>query len=747
MEGNLDAAEPLCRAALQVQPDNVEALHLSGLIAFQHAHFDEAERAFGQALRVNPNAVDALVDRGRALLALNRTSEALASLEAALAIGPATAGELCQQGVALQVLGRHADALVHFEKALAARADHVPAISGVGQLLEALGRSDEALAVYGRAIALLGDSAIIRNDRANALFRAGRIDDAMADWETALALAPQLVVAWMSRGNAFHTLGRSELALGAYDVVSELRPDDPSAPYNRGVVLQAIGRLEEALAAYDWALSIRPNLVDALHNRGNLHSKLNRSREALADFERVLELVPDYPHVAGSIAIERARMCDWRSRDRDVQRVVEGIRLGKPVCVPLVALAVSDQPAIQLACAVDHVADRHPMSGILLWNGEDYRHDRIRVAFLSCDFHDHATSFLIAGMFEQHARERFQYTGLSMGPDVASATRDRIKAGVDRFIDVRGKSGAEIAATVRGLEIDIAVDLMGFTGDSRPDIFARRSAPVQVNFLGYPGTMGAEYIDYIIADRFVIPDELRVHYAEHVVLLPDSFQPNDAMRRIADVTPSRAAVGLPESGFVFCSFNNNYKISPDTFAVWMRLLQRTPGSVLWLFAGNDAVKANLRREAESLGVAPDRLVFASHMLYAEHLARFRLADLFLDTLPFNGGATASDALWAGVPVVSCAGQAFAARMAGSLLHAVGLPELVTYSPEDYEALALQLANDPPRLAAIKQRLARNRETFPLFDTARYCRNIEAAWVTMWEKTQRGERPGSFAVSR
>ena len=351
----------------------------------------------------------------------------------------------------------------------------------------------------------------------------------------------------------------------------------------------------------------------------------------------------------------------------------------------------------------------------------------------------------MAGLFEKHDRERFETIAMSFLPEDPSATGQRVKAAFSRFVDVSRASDREVAGLMRELEVDIAVDLMGFTADNRTAIFAHRAAPIQVNYLGFPATMGADYIDYIIADRFVIPEDKRAYCSEQVVYLPESFQANDDQRKIGETIPTRLEAGLPETGFVFCSFNNSYKINPAIFDVWMRLLKTVAGSVLWLVADSLSVQNNLRREAGKRDVEASQLIFAPRLPYADHLARFRLADLFLDTLPFNAAATASDALWAGVPVLTCAGEAFASRIAGSLLNAVGLPDLITYSMEDYEALALKLATTPAMLSELRARLARNRTTHPLFDTDRFRRHIEAAYITMWERVQRGEPPVSFAV--
>jgi protein O-GlcNAc transferase len=778
-QGNLDDAEQLCHAVLRDRPGDFDAKHLLGVIRLQQTRYDEAERLLTEALNINPNSVDALAGRGSALLGLGRPSDALASFESALAINSELPEVHVDRGAALQFLGRPADALASYDRALKIRPDFLPALtdranvlqvlhrhddaiadltqalavapddfaslSGLGHALDAQDRREEALAAYERALAVRPGDVALLNARASALYRLGRHAEAMIEWDRALASDSRLVPALVGRGNVLHVLGRSEEALADFDKAIEASPDYAVAPYNRGIVLNELGRYDEAIAAYQWAIAIKPDFVQALFNCGALLSERNRHEEAIASFERVLAADPEYPLALGNLAYVEAQCCSWQGRDQVVQRVEEGVRRGKPVNVPLAFLALSPDAEAQRICAASLVANKHPSSPHPLWTGEVYGHDRIRVAYVSADFHEHALAILIAGLFEQHDHDRFETTGIVFGPDKQSPLRSRIETTFDQVVDIRRKSDAEAAQLVRELEIDIAVDLMGFTNGSRTGIFAHRPAPVQVNYLGYPGTMGAEYMDYILADRYLIPDTLRRHYAENVVYLPDTFQVNDAKRRVSDVTPSRSDVGLPLEGFVFCAFNNSFKITPDVFAVWMRLLDRVPGSVLWLIANNSLVEANLRREAQDRGVAPNRLVFAPRLPYPEHLARYRLADLFLDTLPFNAGTTASDALWAGLPVLTCSGEAFAARMAGSLLHAVGLPELITHSLADYEALAFQLATDAPRLFSIRQELARNRDTYPLFDTDRFRRNLEAAFRTMWEKTQRGETPASFAV--
>jgi predicted O-linked N-acetylglucosamine transferase (SPINDLY family) len=442
-------------------------------------------------------------------------------------------------------------------------------------------------------------------------------------------------------------------------------------------------------------------------------------------------------------------VCDWANFDADRAELERAVGEGALVSLPLHLLACSSDPLIELACARSYFEDKLAAPFVPLWRGERYSHARIRVAYLSSDLRDHPVATLAAGLFERHDRSRFETIAISTGPAATSPMRTRLEAAFDRFIDARERDDAEIARLIRDLEVDIVVDLSGNTeGEgARPAVLAHRPAPVQVNYLGYAGTMGKSHWDYILADRFVIPEASRHAYVEQVVELPDTFMVNDDRRQISEHVPSRADAGLPESGLVLCCFNSAHKITPEMFEIWMRLLCASQGSVLWLPSMHPAGIANLRREAQARGVAAERLVFAPKVARSEdHLARIRLADLFVDTLYYNAHATAVDALVAGVPVLTCSGATFASRVAGSLLGAAGLPELITTSLTDYESQALRLARDPALLSSLRQRLARDRATLALFDTARFTRHLEAAYVTMVDRSRRGEPPRGFAVA-
>ncbi len=711
-QGELAQAEALYRAILQQAPKHFDALHLLGVIACQRTQYEAAVRLIGEALQLDPNSAAAHSNQGIALSGLKRPAEALACYDRALALRPDYAEALNNRGTALRELGRDGEALASYEAALRLRPDDVAAWLNHARTLHHLERYEEALASYDRALTITPGDAETLNNRGEALRRLRRDAEALASYERALAI----------------------------------KPDFFEALNNRGIVLFALKRPAEALACYDRALALRPDHAEVMNNRGLALSTLARHEEAAAQFTRLLSIAPDFENARGNLLSARLQCCDWRDYERDVASIVRDVAGGKRAAYPLTFLSVSASPSDQLACARLYSRHRYPTAEAPLWQGERYRHERIRIAYLSADFRPHAVAYLIAELFETHDRARFEITAISFGRDDTSDMRQRLERAFDRFIEMRGKSDREVALLLKALEIDIAVDLTGYTKDGRAGILAFRPAPVQVNYLGYPGTMGADFIDYILADPVIIPEDQQRFYSEKIAYLPDTYQPNDSKRRIAEPTPTRGEAGLPETGFVFCSFNNSFKITPPVFDIWMRLLRQVQGSVLWLLEDNETALRNLRREAEQRGVAKDRLVFAPRLAMEDHLARHRLADLLLDTLPYNAHTTASDALWTGLPVVTCLGAGFAARVAGSLLNAVGLPELVTRSRAEYEALALALARDKDRLTSIRAKLAQNRGVFPLFDAERFRRHIESAFETMWQRSQRGEPPASFAVA-
>jgi protein O-GlcNAc transferase len=562
--------------------------------------------------------------------------------------------------------------------------------------------------------------------------------------QRAAQLQPADTGTWVNLCAALRSLRRLDEALASADRALQLNPQLPEALANRGNVLMDLDRTEEALASYERALSLRPRYAEALNGKGSALRALKRHDEAARCYAALLEAAAGHPYALGYLQYSRLNACDWTDYESTALAIESQAAAGAAVCVPFALLPISTSSQAQLACAQTYVRQT-VTSPAPLWTGERYRHDRIRVAYLSSDFREHAVGYLMAELFELHDSQRFELTGVSFGSDDGSATHRRLAGAFKEFVDVRGLSDKDVAAVLRQKEIDIAVDLNGFTQNGRPGILACRPAPVQVNYLGYPGTMGAAWIDYIVADAWVIPPGDDRFYSEKVVRLPGSYQVNDRRRTVGARAPSRAQAGLPPDGFVFCCFNNNFKIDPPVFQIWMRLLAAVPGSVLWLLADNAAATRNLQAHAARQGVDPTRLVFAPRQSQGEHLARHCLADLFLDTAPYGAHTGASDALWTGLPVVTCVGATFSSRVAASLLNAAGLPELVTQSWADYESLALDLARTPERLAGVHKELSQLRGTCALFDTARFCRALEAAFSRMHQRSENGLAPESFSL--
>jgi predicted O-linked N-acetylglucosamine transferase (SPINDLY family) len=573
----------------------------------------------------------------------------------------------------------------------------------------------------------------------------GDLQSAELVLEQEIKAYPDLVDAHNALGVALINQSRREDALAVFLDAARLDPRSAESNNNVGNVLNELGRYEEAAIYLQRAIDAKPELADAHHNLGMVLQCLKRHEEAIASLQKALSIAPQMTYTLSYLLWNELSICRWAGLGPRIESLRTQLRDRNIAAAPFTFVAVSQSPEEQRLCAELHVRQAFPVRPTPLWNGTLYRHGKIRLAYLSGDFHEHATAQLTAELFDLHDRSKFEIFGISYGPDDRSPMRERLMRSFDRFVDARLLADANVARMLSELEVDIAIDLKGHTTDARLGILAHRPAPIQVDYLGFPGTTGADFIDYIVADRFVLPEEHQRFYSEKVVYLPDCYQVNDSRRAIPDRTATRIEAGLPQNGFVFCCFNNNYKINPQMFDVWMRLLRQIPRSVLWLLEDNGTAKENLRNEAQARGVPSASLVFAPRLPHPDHLARHRLADLFLDTLPYNAHTTASDALWAGLPLLSCAGGTFAGRVAGSLLRGIGLSELVTHSLQDYEALALKLAKDSQLRGKLRAKLARNRSGEPLFNTDRFRRHIESAYLTMWETWQRGGRPRAFAV--
>jgi predicted O-linked N-acetylglucosamine transferase (SPINDLY family) len=711
-EGRTSEAEALCADVIRQEPAHAVALHLLGLASLRRGNPAGGIAFLRSSLRSNPN--DALVhcNLGNALREAGQSAAAAESYRQALRIAPQFAGAHYGHGNALMDLCRVAEALDSFDRAIALQPDHVDA----------------------------------HNNRGNALLALGEPQRAVESYRRALELRPKFGLAIGNMAKALAALEKFEDALRYYDRLLMLSPDDPEAAYGRGLARRRLRQHDLALDDFERAHRLAPQSSEYLYRKAEALRDLGRYSQAAAAFHEVLKITPDREFALGNFLHARLQVCDWDGYEKHVERALREVAEGKRAYFPGPFLSVADSAEAQWRCARAFASGATTTRTPALWTGERYRHDRIRVAYVSADFRDHPVSTLLVGVLESHDRARFEIHGVALAGAQPTPLAQRVRSAFDQFSEVSGNSDREIAVLLREREIDIVVDLMGLSGSGRPGIFAHRPAPVQLSYLGYCATTASPDIDYLIADRIVIPAEERHCYTEQVVYLPDCYQPSDDQRAIAPDTPSRGSCGLPEDAFVFCCFNTHYKIAPRFFDAWMRLLKATPGSVLWLSAAAQDVVENLRSEAAAHDVAPQRLVFAPRLARPEeHLARYRRADLFLDTLPFNAHATASDALWAALPVLTCRGGSFAGRVAASLLTALRMPELITTSLEEYESRALELASHPVQLRALRERLQVHRRNSPLFDTARYCAHLEKAYSAMFDKAQRGQPPASFAV--
>ncbi len=692
-------------------PPGTDELNSAGLSAFRSGQSEQGARLLSESLRINPNQPFAHVGIATFLLNAGRPAEALDHLNLALQLNP-----------------RLPEA--HYVR---------------GNVLLSLSRHTEAIASYDQAVTLEPTFAAALNNRGTALHRSHRLDEALLSFQQALRVRPAHPGTLNNLANLLRDCGDPEGSIALCDQALALRPAYPGALTNKGNALLRLHRQQEAIANFDRALAIDSAFSLAWQSKGVALSEIRLAAESIDCLRRAFEMNPQADYALANLRFAGLNVCDWTSEESRRQALLESNSNGANADLPFTFLSVSDRAAAQLRCARTYVAREGGAIGAGLCAGTGYAHDRIRLAYLSGDFRDHAVAFLITGALEQHDRQRFETIALSLRPEDPGHYGQRIKRAAEHFIDVSGLSDAQAAARIRELEVDILVDLAGFTRGARCGILARRPAPIQVNYLGFPATLGAPYIDYLIADEFLIPVQSRPHYAEHIAYLPECFQANDDQRPRSAHVPTRSEAGLPASAIVLCCFNNSYKINPTFFSVWMRLLQATADSVLWLVADEELTQQNLRREAQQRGVDPQRLIFAARLPYAQHLARLALADLFLDTLPFNGGTTVSDALWASLPVLTCAGEAMAARMAGSLLHSIGLSELISFDLAQYERLALELLHDRPRLAALRSRIASARSSATLFNTARLTRHLEAAYRHMHQTHQQHLPAQHFTV--
>ena len=725
-------AEQLLHKYLTIEVRDFEATHLLAIVYASMGKHEIAIHYYKSALVLNSNDPLLLSNFASSLNFLGQNQEALEQFKRVIQITPDDPDLLYNLGNIYYDLKNFDEAIIHYDQAIKLNPEAYLVHQNYGKVLFDLKQYLDAIKHYDQALAINKELIECLVNKGAALNELKRYEEAITHYDKALSINPDYAEAYCNKGVTLIELKRYEEAITHCDKALSLRFDYANAWFNKGLALNELKRYEEAITHYDKALSINPDYAEAYCNKGVTLIELKRYEEAITHCDKALSLKPDIDWLLGNLLYSRIQICEWSEIESDTQTLIINIQKNKRIISPFTALALIDDPKVHKLCAKIYVENQHPMNLTLGQISKRSKKDKLRIGYFSADFRNHAVSILMAELFELHNKERFEIFAFSFGPNDGSTLRFRLSQSFKQFIDVRSMSDKQIAELSRKLEIDIAVDLGGYTANNRMGIFSYRTAPIQVSYIGYLGTTGAQYIDYLIADRTIIPEGMEKYYTEKIVFLPN-YQCNDRKRKISERIFTRQDLGLPESIFIFCCLNNNYKISPSIFDSWMKILKAVKHSVLLMYAENPWVEKNLKKEAESRGVDSNRLIFCTHAPPDEYLARYRACDLFLDTSPYNAGATASDALWAGLPVITVPGRTFSSRIAASLLHSIGIPELVLKSNTEYEELAVELANNAEKLNSIKQKLLNNRLSTALFDTPLFAKNIELAYMKMHER--------------
>jgi predicted O-linked N-acetylglucosamine transferase (SPINDLY family) len=709
--GNFDSADSILKRVVQVDSKNLPALHILGLIKASQSNYREATDYLVRAARIHPNDASIQYNLAKVLSDSGNDKDALAHHKKTVALDPNNPEAWLNYGKTVSNLARYDDALKCYDKALSLRSHYVEAALNKGATLKELKRYEDAIAFANQA----------------------------------LVMDPNLAEAWSNKGGALKELKRYDEAIAHYDKALSLKPDYAEGWSNKGVTLHELKLYDEAIAHYDKALSLKPDYFEAWSNKGVTLNLIKKHSESAQCYQKALEFNVKDSYLLGQAHHQMMLGCDWADYEKNINKIFHLVNKGRKGAEPFGFQGIAISEELLKKCAEIYSNESFPQLDNLS-KFSQYRHHKIRIGYLCGEFRNQATSILMTRVWELCDKSKFEIFAFDNGWDDGSEYRQRIAGAISNVFDISRLSDLDTAKLIQHNEIDILINLNGFFGLARQGVFSYKPTPIQVNYLGFPGTMGIKYMDYIIADKVVIPEESKIHYVEKLVYLPNSYQANDDIRKISDRKFSKVELGLPNDAFVFTCFNNNYKITPTIFDSWMRILSRVQGSVLWLLADNPVAKDNLIKEAFARGIDSCRLVFAGRLPISEHLARHDLADLFLDTLPYNAHTTCSDALWAGLPVLTMMGHTFPGRVSSSLLSAVGLNDLVTHTQDEYEDLAVELATNPKKLAEIKLKLASNRVTAPLFDTPLFAKNLEAAYIKMYERYKANLQPDHIFIT-
>ena len=751
--GNFDGAELMLKRVLQVDSKNLTGLHVLGLIKASQANYKEAADFLGRAARIDPNEASIQYNLAKALTDSGNDKEAVIHHKKAVALAPNNPEAWLNYGKTASNLGRYEDALVWYSKALSLRPDYAEAALNKGAALNELKRYEEAMTFTELGLAINPNLAEAWSNRGVSLKELKRYEEAIDCYDRALKLKPDYHEAWSNKGVTLHALKHFDEAIDCYDRALSLKPDYHEAWLNKGVTLNELKHFDGAIDCYDRVLSLKPDFIDALVNKGMALSRSNMPEEALDSYKRAMEIEGDYAGLIGYILHAKLQLCDWTNIYVDLLNFENELKENTKVVDPFLALLLSDNLEVQKKSSEIYAKEKFILSADLGPILKRPAGPKLRLGYFSSDLYYHPVSIWLTEQLEHHDKSQFELFAFSF-TQVKDPMRARLENVFDHFIEVDGKSDLEIAQISRTLGIDIAFDLCVYTGEARPGIFAIRAAPIQVSHLGFPGTSGSSCIDYIISDSHALPEQAKQFYTEKIAYVPCAYT-YDKERQLGTEILTRAQFGLPQNSFVFTCQNGSYKIMPEVFGIWMDILKAVPGSVLWLMQPNPTATQNLIKSALSHGIESDRLIFTKREVVAadqekarisRYLASYRLADLFLDTWPYNAGTTAVDALFAGLPVLTKAGASPVSRMATSALNAIEMPELITKTAADYRTLAIELATDPKKLNLIRDKLASNKLKSPLFDSVTNTKYLESAYLRMYERYQADLQPDHIVIT-
>ena len=742
--GQMNEALESLKKAISAEPNYVDA-HYNLAITFKElGRLDESVKSYQKTIEINPNFAQAYNNLGNVFNQLGKTKAGIECFEKAIEINPNFAEAYNNLGNLYKDLQQHDNAFQSYKKAIGIHPNIAEVHNNLGNVLKDLEQYDDAIQSYKKAIEINPEFAEAYYNLGATLRQLRQMDEAVINLKKAISIRSNYAEAYNNLGSCFTLLGNMNSAIDSYQKALDINPDYAEAYNSLGNALNLLGKVKAGIKCFEKAISIDPNFAEAYNSLGNAYKKTKQREKSLVLFKKAMTIKPNMDFILGDILNSKMHLCEWDETQKLLEDTRKKIVNNEKVIEPFNLMGLIDDPALQIKAQRLRITGDHPKSNILPAIDQYPKHPKIRIGYFSADFREHPVGYLTAELYELHDRDHFEVHAFSFGPDTKDEMNLRIKAGVDHFHDVNKLSHKEIALFARSLEIDIAIDLGGLTAEARTDVFAMSAAPIQLSYIGYLGTMGADYYDYLIADPVMIPKESQKYYAEKIVYLP-SFQVNDSTDLPPEITLTRKDVSLPEEGFVFCCFNNTYKFTPTIFDSWARILKQVENSVLIVYANNETSKANLSEEIKHRGVDPSRLIFGDSLPKPKYLARYRTADLFLDTHPYNAGTTASDALKMGLPMITYLGNCYQARMGASIVSALNLPELITHSLEEYEALAIELATNPEKMQAIKDKLASNLTTAPLYNTKLFVKNLESAYTTMYERYHEGLEPDHIYV--